>query len=128
MIELEDNFLSKYIHWVLRLVLATTFIMHGYPKLGYEVAGMGFIGYLVGPFEVFGAIFLLVGAFSKDIITRLGGLLIATIMVGAIFKFHLHQGWKMHAVESHIPHIDGFEWQALILAVSLMFVFKGNKA
>ena len=57
MIELENNFLSKYIHWVLRLVLAATFIMHGYPKLGYNL-GMGFIGYLVGPFEVFGAIFL----------------------------------------------------------------------
>ena len=126
MIELKDNFLSKYIHWVLRLVLAATFIMHGYPKLGYNL-GMGFIGYLVGPFEVFGAIFLLIGAFSKDIITRLGGLMIAIIMLGAIFTIHFQDGWMMHATADSVPYIRGFEWQALILAVSLMFVFKGNK-
>ena len=127
MIELEDNFLSKYIHWVLRLVLAATFIMHGYPKLGNNL-GMSFVGYLVGPFEVFGAIFLLAGAFSKDIITRLGGLMIAIIMLGAIFTIHFQDGWMMHATADSIPYTRGFEWQALILAVSLMFVFKGNKA
>ena len=127
MIELENNFLSKYIHWVLRLVLAATFIMHGYPKLGYNL-GMNFIGYLVGPFEIFGAIFLLLGAFSKDIITRLGGLMIAIIMLGAIFIIHFQDGWMMHATADSVPYTRGFEWQALILAVSLMFVFKGNKA
>ena len=127
MIELQDNFLSKYIHWVLRIVLATTFIMHGYPKLGYDM-GMGFIGYFVGVFEVFGAIFLLAGAFSKDIITRLGGLMIAIIMIGAIFTIHFQDGWMMHATADSIPYTRGFEWQALILAVSLMFLFKGNEA
>ena len=127
MIELEDNFLSKYIHWVLRLVLAATFIMHGYPKLGYNL-GMNFIGYLVGPFEIFGAIFLLLGAFSKDIITRLGGLMIAIIMLGAIFTIHFQDGWMMHATADSVPYTRGFEWQSLILAVSLMFVFKVNKA
>ena len=123
----KDSFIYNGVHWLLRLVLAATFILHGYPKLGYDM-GMGIIGYFVGPFEVFGAIFLIVGAFTKDIITRLGGLMIAIIMLGAIFTIHFQDGWMMHATADSVPYTRGFEWQALILAVSLMFVFKGNKA
>ena len=117
--------IGKNIHWLLRIVLAITFVLHGYPKLGYNL-GMGFIGYLVGPFELFGRIFLLIGPFVKSNITRIGGLMIAVIMLGAIFKFHLYQGWMMHATKESIPYTRGFEWQALILAVSLLFFFKGD--
>ena len=49
---------SNNIEWFLRIPLIGTFLYHGYPKLGVEVANLGFIGYLVGPFEFFGAIFL----------------------------------------------------------------------
>tara|TARA_B110000263_G_scaffold183819_1_gene161388 strand:+ start:195 stop:581 length:387 start_codon:yes stop_codon:yes gene_type:complete len=125
-LELENNPLGNHAHWILRIVLATTFIMHGYSKLGYDM-GMGFVGYFVGIFEVFGAIFLLVGPFTKDIITRVGGLMISIIMIGAIFVVHLGQGWKMHATAESIPYTQGFEWQALLLGVSLLFVLKGNK-
>ena len=52
--------ISSNIHWLIRITLTITFIVHGYPKLG-ENLGMGFIGYLVGPFEVVGGILLILG-------------------------------------------------------------------
>ena len=55
----NNNIVSKNIHWVLRIVLAITFFNHGYPKLGKEVASLGIVGYLVGPFELLGGLFVL---------------------------------------------------------------------
>ena len=40
----NDNIISKNIHWLLRLVVAGTFIVHGYPKLGTSVANLGLVG------------------------------------------------------------------------------------
>ena len=105
---------QKNIHWLIRITLAITFIVHGYPKLGGNL-DMGFIGYLVGPFEVIGGILLLLGPIVNNAnLTRLGGMLISIIMLGAIFVVHLNDGWK------------GMEWQILILTTCLLFVAKGN--
>ena len=113
------DIISKNIHWLLRISLAGTFIAHGYPKLGGDL-GMGIIGYLVGPFEFFGAIFILVGPFTKSFLTRLGSLMIAVIMLGAIFVVHLPQkiAWKQGN--------DGIEWQVLLLCVSIYFLVQGD--
>ena len=106
--------ISSNIHWLVRITLTITFIVHGYPKLG-ENLGMGFIGYLVGPFEVIGGIFLILGPIiDKENISRIGAALIAIIMLGAIFVVHINDGWK------------GMEWQILILSTCLLFVCKGN--
>ena len=111
----NDNILSKNIHWLLRLTIAGTFFVHGYPKIGGNV-DIGLIGYLVGPFEVIGGIFLLIGPFTKDILTRTGGVMLAIIMVGAIY-LHLFK-WG--------DGLGDVEWQMLLLTVSLIFVFKGD--
>ena len=102
------------------MVVAGTFFVHGYPKLGAEVAKLGMIGYLVGPFEFLGGLFVLIGPFIKykdSIITRLGGLMLAIIMIGAIY-LHVFQ-WG--------DSLGDVEWQMLLLSVSLMFVFKGDE-
>ena len=105
---------QKNIHWLIRITLTITFVVHGYPKLGGNL-DMGFIGYLVGPFEVIGGILLLLGPIVNNAnLTRLGGMLISIIMLGAIFVVHLNDGWK------------GMEWQILILTTCLLFVAKGN--
>ena len=118
------DIIKNNIHWLLRLSLATTFIVHGYPKLvdpsGLISMGLpNFIAYLVGPFEFFGGVMLVIGALAHNekfnYITKIGALLIAIIMLGAIFVVHLGDGWK------------GNEFQVLILAVCLLFIFKGNK-
>ena len=113
----NDNIISKNIHWLLRLTIAATFFVHGYPKLGSEVAQLGMIGYLVGPFEFLGALFVLIGPFTKDILTRVGGAMLTVIMVGAIYM-HLFK-WG--------DTLGDVEWQLLLLAVSLFFVFKGDE-
>jgi len=116
--------INKYIIWLLRIPLAITFLVHGFPKLGGNL-GMGFIGYLVGPFEFFGALFIIVGPLYKDVISRLGSLMIAIIMFGAIFIVHLPQkfAWKMDGVAG-----TGVEWQVLLLCVSLFLLVKGNES
>ena len=112
--------LNDNLHWLLRIPIAITFLVHGYPKLG-ENLGMGFIGYLVGPFEFFGALLLIVGSFYKDLFTRLGALMIAVIMFGAIFIVHLPDklAWKQGD--------GGVEWQVLLFCVSLYLFVKGNE-
>ena len=114
----NDNIISKNIHWLLRLTIAGTFFVHGYPKLGSEVAQLGMIGYLVGPFEFLGALFVLIGPFTKDILTRVGGAMLAVIMLGAIY---------MHAFSWKDKGFLELEWQMLLFAASLMFVFKGDE-
>jgi uncharacterized membrane protein YphA (DoxX/SURF4 family) len=113
--------INKYIIWALRIPLAITFLVHGCPKLGGDM-GMGFIGYLVGPFEFLGALFILIGPFYKDIMTRLGALMIAIIMLGAIFVVHLPQKLAWNQGDG------GVEWQVLLLCVSLFLLVKGNES
>ena len=73
---------------------------------------------LVGLFEVIGGLLVLWGAFGPDWATRLGGFLIAPVMLGAIFMVHMKNGWDMMK--------GGMEFQALLLVVALLFVLKGN--
>ena len=42
----------------MRIVVSFIFFVHGFPKSGQEVASLGLIGYLVGPFEVLVSIFV----------------------------------------------------------------------
>lgn len=114
---LDNNVISKYIHWFLRIVMAGIFFYHGYPKLGTSVANLGIIGYLVGPFEVLGGLFILIGPFTEQLLTRIGGIMIAIIMIGAIY---------MHIFKWNDTFFD-VEYQILLLAISLVFTFKGDE-
>ena len=111
------SILSKNIHWLFRIHLCLAFIYHGYPKLGVSVANLGYIGYLVGPFELIGAILLIVGPFTNDLITKIGASLIGIIMIGAIYM-HLFK-WN--------DSLSDIEYQALIIAVCLFFICKEKK-
>ena len=104
------------IHWLLRLPIALTFVLHGYPKLGSSVADLGYVGYLVGPFELFGAILIILGPFVNEILTRIGSAMIAIIMAGAIY---------MHLIKWNDGWLD-IEWQVLLLCVSVYFLVKGD--
>ena len=73
-----------------------------------------FLAYLIGPCEVIGGALLSIGSFTNDNLTRLGALLIAISMLGAIFVVHINDGWS------------GMEWQILILSSCVMFIVKGN--
>ena len=107
---------SRHCHWIMRIVVSAIFFIHGFPKLGQEVASLGLVGYLVGPFEVLGAFFLIAGPFLKFNMTRLGALLIFIIMVGAIYMHIIKWGDSIYDVE----------FQMTLLSVSLFFLIKGD--
>src|SRR5438093_11205989 len=80
---------------VLRLALGLIFFTHGYPKLAHSGAGMqgffvqhglpGYFVYISGVLEVFGAVLLVLGVF-----TRGAALLLAIEMGVAILQDHGH--------------------------------------
>ncbi len=119
--------LSPYAHWLLRLAVAAVFLYHGPTKfVGEPAMGMSpFIWYLVGAMETLGALLLLYGGFGADWATRLGGLLLIPVMLGAIFMVHWGQ-WSFVPSESH--PMGGMEFQVTLLAISLYFLIRGNEA
>ena len=116
--------LSPVVHWGLRLSLATTFIYHGFGKFPVEqsAAAMGmpsFAVLIVALVEVIGGICLIAGALvGREMLTRLGGLCVIVIMLGAISLVHAKNGWNVMS--------GGMEFQVLMLAVGLYFAAKGN--
>lgn len=115
--------LSPHVHWGLRLSLAATFIYHGVGKFPIEEPMMGMpvaIVWLVALGEVAAGLFLIGGAFGKEILTRLGGLIVIVVMVGAIALVHAKNGFNVMA--------GGMEFQLLILVSGLYLAAKGNDA
>ncbi len=117
-----DN-IAPHMHWLLRLSLAGTFLAHGIPKFppdGLVEMGMPLIvGWLVAFGEVGAGLALIVGAFTDERLTRLGGLLVVVIMAGAIAMVHAKNGWLVQN--------GGMEFQALMLAAGMYFLTKGNE-
>ncbi len=116
----------------IRLGLAFTFILHGYPKLfgpqpgpgGFSqyLEGMGvrpslFMAYVVGCVEFFGGICLLLG-----FLTRLAALLLAIEFLVVILKVKWSKGFTMDK--------GGWEWDwaLLMMAVSLLVTGPGRVA
>ena len=98
---------------VLRVALGLIFFFHGYPKLAHSGAGMqgffvqhglpGYFVYIAGIVEVFGAILLVVGLF-----TRAAALLLAIEMGVAIWKVHSGGGYlAVHNYEFPLALLAG---------------------
>jgi putative oxidoreductase len=116
--------LAPFAHWGLRLSLAATFIYHGlgkFPPDGFS-KGTGLplpVAWLVALGEVGAGVALIGGAvLAKEILTRLGGLIVIVIMIGAIFMVHLKNGFSVSD--------GGYEFQLLMLVTGLYFLLKGN--
>lgn len=125
------KFCGSHAHWLLRLAVAGTFLYHGVPKFQNlagtaEMLGLPvWVAALVALAEVGGSVLLLAGGFWRDCATRLGGFLLAPVMIGAIWMVHWGQ-WSFLPSETH--PLGGMEFQALLLAVTLFFAFKGNSS
>lgn len=121
--------------WFIRLSIAGTFIYHGVTKFpniaaGAEMMGMPFIVWLaVALGEIAAGVALLAGGALRnnfgDLLTRLGGVGVAIIMVGAVALVHWGQ-WSNMPSESH--PFGGMEFQTLLLATGLFFALRGNNA
>ncbi len=118
------NSLAPHAHWLIRLSLAATFIYHGLGKFPPDDLVQGgmpvLVGWAVAIGEVAAGACLIAGPITKDLVTRLGGLGVIIIMLGAIFIVHLKNGWNVMN--------SGMEFPALMLAAGVYFLTKGNNA
>jgi len=115
--------LSPHVHWGLRLSLAATFLYHGATKLPVEGPMMGMpaaMVWMLALAEVAAGIMLIAGAFGKELLTRLGALIVVVVMVGAIAMVHAKTGFNVMN--------GGMEFQLLMLASGLYLAAKGNDA
>lgn len=123
------EFLNRYksvVHWLPRLSLASIFLYHGLTK--FPTASMMadmmsmpvFMVYMLAMMEVLIGVFIILGALGREILTKVAGLLIAVIMLGAILMVHIKNGWNGVSME------QGVELQLLILTAGLYFLVKGN--
>ena len=109
----------------------SVFLYHGIGKLvgleqTAEMLGLPFIiALLVALAEVGGGALVIVGAFTRDWITRIGAAFIIPVMLGAVFMVHWPQ-WSF-APAKGFP-MGGMEFQVTLLLVALYLVIKGNRA
>jgi putative oxidoreductase len=108
---------------ILRLVLGVIMIAHGYPKLTGFSGTVGFFTSIGVPLptlaaayatvvEVGGGILIIVGVAAD-----LAGLLFALDMAGAIFFFHMKNGFSVSN--------NGVEFVLALLAMALTIAFAG---
>ena len=116
-------------HWLLRIGLASVFIFHGVGKAmnlgGFsDMTGLPTAAAALVTFaELAGGVGIIVGAFTNDLITRLSGLAVAPVLVGAIYRMHWGR-WNFTPAEE-FP-MGGMEFQAVLLLVALYFLVMGN--
>jgi len=115
--------LSPHVHWGLRLSLAATFLYHGATKLPVEGPMMGMPAALVWMLalaELAAGVMLIAGAFGREVLTRVGALIVIVVMVGAIGMVHAKNGFNVMN--------GGMEFQILMLVSGLYLAAKGNDA
>lgn len=127
--------IALYAHWLLRFSLASVFLFHGLQKfLGAGIEGfagmMGMpvaIAAAVALAEVLGGAGIIAGATIRgrlgDLVTRLSGLAVAPVMIGAIGMVHWGQ-WSFVASQSH--PMGGMEFQVVLLLIGMYFLIRGN--
>ncbi len=121
--------LKSHAHWLLRVSLAGVFLYHGVVKvmdLGAFSQMMGLstgVAVLVALAEIAGGVGIIVGAFTNDLITRLAGLAIAPVMLGAIVRVHWGR-WNFMPADGFPA--GGMEFQVVLLLIAVFFLVMGN--
>ena len=127
------NILTTNAHWLLRIALASVLLFHGVLKFTNleAFAQMLPISYtevvLVALAETGGGLLVILGGLHNnrlfDLATRVGAALNIPVLVGAIAIVHWGR-WNFVPSESH--PMGGFEFQAVLLLLTLYLVITGN--
>jgi len=127
------KFITSNAHWLLRIALASVLVFHGVLKLtnleGFtQMLPISYLQVvLVALAEAGGGLLILVGGFRddplSDLATRIGAALNIPVIVGAIAIVHWGR-WNFVPSESH--PMGGFEFQAVLLLLTLFLVITGN--
>lgn len=126
------NRVAPHAHWLLRLGLAGIFLYHGlvkFPMLEMMAEMMDFPVWMVAMLavaETLGGVFILVGGFGFDWMTRAAGAIFAIVMIGAIVLVHLEHGWNSVTVMPDDPQM-GMQQQFMYLMAGLYFLIAGNR-
>ena len=121
--------LKPHAHWLLRIGFAGVFLFHGIGKImafGGFSQMMGLptpVAALVTLAEVAAGVGIIIGAFTNDLITRLAGLAVVPVLLGAIFMVHWGR-WNFTSAEG-FP-MGGMELQVVVLFTALFFLVMGN--
>jgi putative oxidoreductase len=125
-----DN-LRPIAHWPIRLTMAGIFIFHGVGKVMMPAmaAMMGMsetVWMLLGAIEAAAGLGFIIGGVKRDdlgiMVTRLSGLAIIPVMLGAIYMVHWPR-WSFAPSETH--PMGGMEFQVLILSVAIYAFLTG---
>jgi putative oxidoreductase len=129
-VQLTDA-LARHAHWLPRVAFASVFLFHGIGKLADVGAFAGmmnlplFAAWLVTLAELSGGLAVLAGPLlRRDWLTRLGGLAVVPVMLGAIVMVHWGH-WSFVPTESH--PMGGMEFQVVLLMMGLWFAALGNR-
>ena len=121
---------------ILRVVLGVVFLAHGSQKMLGLFGGFGFhatmgffthmgmpapLAFLIICTEFFGGLGLIVG-----LLTRIASLAVAGLMIGAIFRVHLPNGFFMNWMGNQKG--EGFEFHLLALAMAAALLLRGGGA
>jgi len=119
-----------------RIILGIVFFAHGAQKMLGWFGGFGFSGtvdafdkmgmpvplaYFIIFVEFFGALSMIFGLLS-----RLGGLGITALMLGAIFTVHMRNGFYMNWFGNQKG--EGFEFHLLVIALAVLILVRGAGA
>lgn len=117
----------QYLDLLLRIPPAISLIYHAINKFpiqqgAADVMTFGSVEllYVVAFAEIIGGLALVLGAFVGDIFTRLGGLALAGIMIGAVAIIHWPNGYSFAN-----PGV-GWEFHLAYIGIGLYFVIRGN--
>lgn len=122
------NRLAPHVHWVPRIALAGIFVPQGYSKFLYPGMIPPPLWQVVGVLEILGAIGIIWGAFGRDLLTRLGGLVFLIVMIGAGIALYQPMGssYSPGAPRIWVGPLGGLEFNALTAALAVYFLVKGN--
>jgi len=116
-------------HWLLRISVASVFLFHGAGKAA-NLAGFSqmtglpsAVAALVTFAELATGIGIIVGAFNRELITRLAALAAVPVLLGAIFMVHWGR-WSFTPAEG-FP-MGGMEFQVVLLLLALYLLVMGN--
>lgn len=129
---------ERHAHWLLRFALASVFLYMGIDK--FMGGGIGefsrmmelpvVLGGAVALGEVAAGLLVVFGGLAAknplgDLATRLGALIMAPILLGAIFMVHWGQ-WHFMATETH--PLGGMMFQVTLVMLAGYLLIKGNHA
>ena len=119
-------------HWFLRFALASVFLYHGltkFPALGMLSEMMGMPSLMIGllaAMETAAGILILVGGAGPEWATRIAGVIVTMVMLGAISVVHFQNGWN--SVNMGMGNEGrGMEFQVTLIMIAVFFIITGNR-